>query len=195
MARNTVTVLGINGHVGHHAAKAFAAAGWQVTGMGRTNRNPLPGVRFIKGDAADKAQLREAIGDSEVVVNALNLPYDKWDRGRMEALYADVLEVILWSNHAVPETSTTSIPATQFSHPELEQRPSTPRGAIRQRVEAMFDGGAEGRPAGHHPPRRRLLWAGVVRRLVRPGHPARSQEGKGRHARYPGRRPCLGLPP
>lgn len=139
MARNTVTVLGINGHVGHHAAKAFAAAGWQVTGMGRTNRNPLPGVRFIKGDAADKAQLREAIGDSEVVVNALNLPYDKWDRGRMEALYADVLEVCSGRTMLFPGNIYNFDSSNAVLTPELEQRPSTPRGAIRQRVEAMFE--------------------------------------------------------
>ena len=35
---NKVTILGINGHIGHHAAKAFVAAGWQVTGLGRSSR-------------------------------------------------------------------------------------------------------------------------------------------------------------
>ena len=51
MSRGQVIVLGINGHVGHHIAKAFVAAGWEVSGMGRSNRQPVEGVRFIKGDA------------------------------------------------------------------------------------------------------------------------------------------------
>ena len=46
-----VTILGINGHIGHHAAKAFVAAGWEVTGFGRSNKHPVPGVRFVQGDA------------------------------------------------------------------------------------------------------------------------------------------------
>lgn len=75
MNAQKVIVIGINGHVGHHVAKAFVAAGWEVAGFGRSNKQPVPGVRFIKGDAEDTAAMRAAIGDIDVVVNALNLPY------------------------------------------------------------------------------------------------------------------------
>lgn len=34
MTRGKVTILGINGHIGHHAAIAFAAAGWEVSAVG-----------------------------------------------------------------------------------------------------------------------------------------------------------------
>ena len=85
MSRGQVIVLGINGHVGHHIAKAFVAGGWEVSGMGRSNRHPIDGVRFVKGDADSLEDLRAAIGSIDVVVNALNLPYDKWGNGAMEA--------------------------------------------------------------------------------------------------------------
>ena len=80
-----VTILGINGHIGHHAAEAFAAAGWDVTGFGRSNKHPIAGVAFVKGDARASRTCGAAIGDTDVVVNALNLPYHQWDKGRMEA--------------------------------------------------------------------------------------------------------------
>src|SRR5688572_27790956 len=82
---NKVTILGINGHIGHHAAQAFVAAGWDVTGMGRSNKQPIPSVTFIKGDAGSIDDMRRAIGDTDVVFNALNLPYHQWDKGRKEA--------------------------------------------------------------------------------------------------------------
>lgn len=144
MAQNKVTVLGINGHVGHHAAKAFAAAGWEVTGFGRSNRNPVPGVRFIAGDANDVAAMRAAIGDSAVVVNALNLPYDQWDKGRMERLYAGVVEAMGTDGKTMlfPGNIYNCDPAHRVVTPDLEQAPPTPRGAIRVRVERMLEAAA-----------------------------------------------------
>ena len=144
MAPDTVTILGLNGHIGHHAAKAFAAAGWIVTGFGRSNRHPVPGVRFVEGDARDVTTLREAIGDSAVVVNALNLRYDQWDGGRMEALHADVLAAMGASGRTMlfPGNIYNYSPAHRVVTPDLEQQPPTPRGAIRVRVERMLEAAA-----------------------------------------------------
>lgn len=50
MSTGKVTILGINGHIGQATAKAFVAAGWEVTGMGRTDKHHTPGVRFVRGD-------------------------------------------------------------------------------------------------------------------------------------------------
>src|SRR6185295_5154733 len=50
MSKGKVTVLGVNGHIGQQVAKAFVAAGWDVTGMARGDRHRLPGVRFVRGD-------------------------------------------------------------------------------------------------------------------------------------------------
>lgn len=140
MTQQKITILGINGHVGHHAAKAFVAAGWDVTGFGRSNRHPVPGVRFVQGDADSVADMRAAIGDSEVVFNGLNLPYPDWFEGRMEALYARVLE-------AMGQGRTMLFPGNIYNFaardrlltPGLEQNAETPRGAVRVRVERMLE--------------------------------------------------------
>ncbi|MEO8882883.1 MAG: NAD(P)H-binding protein [Devosia sp.] len=138
--KGTVTVLGINGHIGQHAAEAFAAAGWTVRGMARTNKHAIAGVEFVKGDAESVADMKAAIGDSEVVVNALNLPYDKWFNGAMEAQTARVIE-------AMGKTGKTMLyPGNIYNYaaslrqvtPDAPQHPERPRGEIRVRCENML---------------------------------------------------------
>lgn len=145
MSAGTVTVIGINGHVGQHAARAFVAAGWTVRGMARSNRQPIEGVTFVKGDAESVADMRAAIGDSEVVVNALNLRYDLWFNGALEAQTARVIE-------AMGNTGKTMIyPGNIYNYsaslrqvtPEAPQRPERPRGEIRVRCEAMLKQAAD----------------------------------------------------
>lgn len=135
-----VTILGINGHIGHHAARAFVAAGWEVIGMGRSNKQPITGVQFYQGDADSVADLKAAIGDSEVVVNALNLPYHQWDKGRMEAQMTRVIEAMGTSGRTLlfPGNIYNYAASDRVVTPDLPQQPQTPRGAIRTRVEAQF---------------------------------------------------------
>lgn len=140
MRNETVTVLGINGHIGHHAAKAFVAAGYAVTGFGRSNRTPVEGVRFVSGDAASLKDVEAAIADADIVVNALNLPYDQWDKGRAEAQVATVIAAMGKSG------KTLMIPGNIYNYaatdrritPSTPQHPQTPRGAIRVRQEDML---------------------------------------------------------
>ena len=73
MSTGKVTILGLNGHIGQATAKAFVAAGWEVTGMGRTDKHHTPGVRFVLGDSDLVEDMRRAIGESDVVMNALNM--------------------------------------------------------------------------------------------------------------------------
>jgi nucleoside-diphosphate-sugar epimerase len=139
-----IVILGINGHVGHAAAQAFADAGWQVTGFGRSNRQPIPGVAFVKGDADDVGQLEAAIADADVVFNGLNLPYDKWFDGRAEAQLARVVEAMGVSG------KTMLFPGNVYNYaareavltPQTPERPERPRGAIRVRMEAMLKAAA-----------------------------------------------------
>lgn len=135
-----VVVLGINGHIGNAVARAFAANGWQVTGFGRSNRHPIPGVRFVKGDAEDVPAMRAAIGDAEVVFNGLNLPYHQWDKGRKEAQTARVIEAMGASGKTLlfPGNIYNYAPTLRHVTPDQPQVPPTPRGTIRQRVEAMY---------------------------------------------------------
>lgn len=140
MSKGSVTVLGINGHIGRAAAKAFVEAGWTVTGMGRANRKPLAGVQFIKGDAAVQGDIEAAIADADVVMNALNLPYDKWDKGRAEAQMAMVIAAMGHSGKTLMFAGTiyNYAASDRLVTPALPQVPETPRGAIRQRQEQML---------------------------------------------------------
>lgn len=140
MNKGNVTVLGINGHIGHHAAQAFQQAGFAVSGFGRANRLPIAGVNFLQGDAASLDDLRSAIAEADIVVNALNLPYDKWDKGRAEAQLATVIAAMGDSG------KTLMFPGNIYNYaatdrritPSMPQRPQTPRGAIRVRQEEML---------------------------------------------------------
>lgn len=140
MTKGNVTILGINGHIGHHAARAFLAAGYSVSGMGRSNRHPISGVRFVPGDAASLDDLKAAIAPADIVVNALNLPYDKWDKGRAETQLATVIAAMGESG------KTLMFPGNIYNYaatdrritPQTPQIPQTPRGAIRVRQEEML---------------------------------------------------------
>ena len=145
LPRRRVIVLGINGHVGRHAALAFHRAGWEVTGFGRTNRYPIPGVRFIAGDADDVSALGAAIGDIDVVFHGLNLPYAAWDKGRMEAQNERVIAAVGTSGKTLlfPGNVYNYAASDRIITPDLPQRPETPRGEIRQRVEAMYAAAAK----------------------------------------------------
>jgi nucleoside-diphosphate-sugar epimerase len=144
MHKGKATILGINGHIGHHVAKAFVAAGWDVTGFGRSNRHPVAGVGFVAGDAESVAEMRAAIGDSAVVVNALNLPYHQWDKGRMEAQTARVIEAVGTSGRTMlfPGNIYNYSPGNPVLTPDLPQVPPTPRGQIRKRIESMLGSAA-----------------------------------------------------
>jgi nucleoside-diphosphate-sugar epimerase len=140
MSKGKVTVLGINGHIGHHAARAFHAAGFTVTGFGRANRLPIEGVAFRKGDAGSLADLKAAIAGADIVVNALNLPYDKWDKGRAEAQLATVIAAMGDSGKTLmyPGNVYNYAATDRRMTPSTPQRPQTPRGAIRVRQEDML---------------------------------------------------------
>jgi nucleoside-diphosphate-sugar epimerase len=77
----SVLVLGANGRFGREAAGAFAAAGWRVIAQSRA-----PGVRpasesttSLVCDALDVPRVLEAARGVDVIVNALNPNYAKWD--------------------------------------------------------------------------------------------------------------------
>jgi nucleoside-diphosphate-sugar epimerase len=140
MSKGQVIVLGVNGHIGRVVAEAFVAAGWDVSGMARTNRYAIPGVRFVSGDSDSVESMRRAIGDIGLVVNALNLPYATWDKGRKEAQMARVLAALGTSGRTMlfPGNIYNFNQANRLIVPGLEQKPQTPRGEIRKRVEQMF---------------------------------------------------------
>jgi len=145
MRMGNVTILGINGHIGHHAAKAFVAAGYAVKGFGRSNRPPVDGVVFHQGDAGSVADLSAVIEGADIVVNALNLPYDKWDKGRAEAQLATVITAMGESGKTLlyPGNIYNYAASERRITPSSAQHPQTSRGAIRVRQEEMLAAAAK----------------------------------------------------
>jgi nucleoside-diphosphate-sugar epimerase len=141
MSNRKVVVLGVNGHIGKAVTQAFVTTGWDVTGMARTDRYRIAGVRFVPGDSDSVDDMRRAIGDAEVVVNALNLPYPEWDKGRMEAQMGRVIEALGTVGRTVlfPGNIYNFSASDRFVAPDTRQNPQTSRGGIRVRIEQMFE--------------------------------------------------------
>ena len=144
MSKGKVVVLGVNGHIGQAVAKAFVAKGWDVMGMARSDRHHLSGVKFVRGDSDSVADMRAAIGDAEIVVNALNMRYDQWFEGRMEAQMGRVLEALGTTGKTMlfPGNIYNFARTDRVMRPDTPQHAQTVRGELRVRVERMFEAAA-----------------------------------------------------
>ncbi len=145
---STVLVLGANGRFGHAAALAFAAAGWRVKAQSRASPSlALANVSAISCDALDENRLADAARGVDVIVNALNPDYAKW-----ETLLPPLTRVVL----SVARKSGAFLmqPGNVYNYgrnlpPELREdtpfSPDTPK--ARQRIaleEAMAEASAQG---------------------------------------------------
>lgn len=75
--KKTALILGANGRFGRAAMAAFDQAGWTVTALVRPGKAKGQ-ANVIEADASDPATLSKAATGFDVIVNALNPPYDKW---------------------------------------------------------------------------------------------------------------------
>jgi glucose 1-dehydrogenase len=66
----TVLITGVSGGVGGAAARAFAAAGWEVIGIDRRPATGVPG-RFFEADSADPAAITAVAGEIKQTVRRL----------------------------------------------------------------------------------------------------------------------------
>lgn len=76
---NEVVVLGAKGRFGRAAVAAFSQAGWTVRAFGRNwSGTAQAGVTRITGDVLDRDALGKACAGCDVIVNAINPPYEQW---------------------------------------------------------------------------------------------------------------------
>lgn len=73
---NKILILGANGRFGRATTQAFTDAGWQVTKLVRPGKGQ--GGDTIEADASDPVALSKAAQGFDVLIHALNPPYDKW---------------------------------------------------------------------------------------------------------------------
>lgn len=143
-----VLILGANGRFGRSATAAFARAGWQVIAHSRqAPRDPLPmGARALVCEV-DAASVTAAARNAQVIVNALNPDYTRW-----EALYPPLAARALQLARA--SGALLMLPGNVYNFgrrlpPDLTettpQVPDTPRARVRIALEdAMRAAAAEG---------------------------------------------------
>ncbi|MDJ0613288.1 MAG: NAD(P)H-binding protein [Rhizobiaceae bacterium] len=78
--KKNVIVLGARGRFGRSAVKSFADKGWKVTALARRwDDQKLQGAHIYKtASAFDSDALSKACMDHDVIVNAINPPYQDW---------------------------------------------------------------------------------------------------------------------
>lgn len=70
MKSRSVSITGVTGFVGWHAAESFAREGWHVRGIVRPgNRKPVPAAVDVVESALDAASLTDAVRGTDVVVH------------------------------------------------------------------------------------------------------------------------------
>jgi len=78
---NSVIVLGAKGRFGRAAVEGFHAKGWRVTALARNWRkeNKPHHLQCLVASAFDRDGLIAACKGHDVIVNALNPPYEDWE--------------------------------------------------------------------------------------------------------------------
>ena len=146
-ATKTALVLGITGSVGREMARVLSERGWLI---GALHRNPAeaaksgglpPGVRWVKGDSMQVADVLRAAQGAALIVHAVNPPnYHNW-RG----LALPMLKNTIKAAHT--HGARIVMPATIYNFgrdaaPVLKenspQRPVTAKGAVRVEMEMML---------------------------------------------------------
>lgn len=144
-----VAILGAKGRFGRAAVGAFHAAGWRVRAVARSWQDAtLPlGIDAVTGNAFDADALSRATAGTDVIVNALNPPYTRWQRD-LPRLTESVIAAAKVSG------ATVMIPGNVYNFgagmPGLLTEttphvPTTRKGRLREQMEQAFrQAGADG---------------------------------------------------
>jgi nucleoside-diphosphate-sugar epimerase len=147
MKQQRVLVLGAKGRMGRAAVAAFADAGWQVSTLVRPGRaRGMPEEHHaIEADAFNAVDVTEAAAGVDVIVNALNVPYEHWardlprlTRSVLAAAQASGASVIVPGNvynygEAMPELLTEHTPHAA----------QTKKGRLRCEMEQSYQAAAQ----------------------------------------------------
>lgn len=135
---SSVIILGARGRFGRAATGAFTDAGWEVTEVARSW--PRPDARQVALDITDTCALARAVEGHEVIVNALNPPYEAWAREVPQLTVAVIYA-------ARSSDATVMIPGNVYNYgadmPEVLRedtawRATTRKGQIRIRKERAY---------------------------------------------------------
>lgn len=137
-----VLVVGANGRIGRAALDAFLEAGWKVRAFVRSGSadRVRSGVTIFEGDAFDARAVAAAAEGADLIVNALNPPYERWTTD-LPRITASIL-------HAAKESGASVIlPGNVYNYGEgmpetlredTPHAPTTRKGALREEMEAAY---------------------------------------------------------
>jgi nucleoside-diphosphate-sugar epimerase len=142
-----IIILGGAGLLGRAAAQAFKAQGWQVASLvrGSSAAGAAAGTEIVEVDARDGESVVAAAAGADVVLNALNAPFEEWER--LAVPFADTAIAAARENGA-----TLVFPGNLYNYgagmpgrldDAAPTRPTSRKGAIRVAVEARIREAAE----------------------------------------------------
>lgn len=139
----TVLILGANGRFGRAATLAFAAEGWCVIAATRTGEGSLTeGVSRVACDVTDRAALVAASQGVDVIVHAVNPPYQDWAK-LMPVHTANIIAAGLSSGATVMISGnvyTFGVNAKVSLNERDAPAPTTRKGVMRVTMERAFAG-------------------------------------------------------
>ncbi len=143
----TAIVLGANGRFGRAAVLAFTQEGWKMKAFARkrSGTEPSANVEIVTGNAFDEAELTAACSGADVIVNALNPPYERWSRD-LPRLTSNVIAA------AATSSATVMIPGNVYNYgtrlspiltENTPQHADTKKGRLRIEMERAYADAAE----------------------------------------------------
>ncbi|MEM8606040.1 MAG: NAD(P)H-binding protein [Myxococcota bacterium] len=142
MAAEEVLVIGANGRMGRWAVEAFLERGWIVRAYVRAGsaHRVRDGILVIEGDAFDGDAVAKAADGVNVIVNAVNPPYDRW-----ETDVPTITQSVLGA--ARSSGATVIVPGNVYNYgagmPESLREdtphdPTTKKGSLREQMETDY---------------------------------------------------------
>lgn len=182
-------ILGATGGIGGEMAQGLLKRGWTVRALHRTRTGEdAAGIRWIPGDALDRAAVTEAAEGARLIVHAVNPPgYRNWGTTVLPMLDNTIAA-------ATAEGARIVLPGTVYNYgpdafpligEDAPQNPTSRKGAIRVEMERRLKrASTEGarvlivRAGDFFGPRAGNGWFGQA--MVKAGQPIRAMTNPGR---------------
>ncbi|MEM7135651.1 MAG: NAD(P)H-binding protein [Myxococcota bacterium] len=146
MDRQEVLVVGANGRMGRWAVSRFVDRGWRARAFVRAGSadRVQAGVTVFEGDAFDQGEVTAAADGAQVIVNAVNPPYDRWAT-EVPKITASILGAARASG------ATVILPGNVYNYGEsmpeslredTPHAPTTHKGTLREEMERAYQNAA-----------------------------------------------------
>ncbi|USD68029.1 NAD(P)H-binding protein [Vibrio sp. SCSIO 43136] len=138
----TALVLGVTGNFGEAMAQALQKRGWKVKALVRNPEKLTAeqrGYEIIHGDFQDTHTLKAAAQGADLLVYAINPPYDQWKQSAMTMLEPVVTLAEQNNLHILfPGNVYTLKPSNNLIDEKAKPDPVSTKGSIRVDMEARL---------------------------------------------------------